>query len=110
MAERRTDPCRPIACHKIKSEVRVGQSNDAAKPLSDRQLELAERWIDHLREKGGRMPEQMRRDFFELFWEEQLEREREGKPLRIPPGDSADEQFLLGLEMMGWKLDRAAWR
>lgn len=38
----------------------------------------------------------MRRRFFELFWEEQLEREREGKPLRIPTGRTADELFLLG--------------
>lgn len=43
------------------------------------------------------MPVEMRRRFFELFWEEQLERELTGQPLRLPTGDSADETFLLGI-------------
>lgn len=50
------------------------------------------------------MPLEMRRRFFELFWEEQLEREREGRPLRIPIGSGPDEEFLLGLELMDIKL------
>lgn len=74
------------------------QRHDAAKPLSDRQLELAEEWLAHLRGDGGKMPAEMRRRFFELFWEEQLEREQEGRPLRIPTGSDPAERFLLGAE------------
>lgn len=72
------------------------QGNDATKSLSVRQFELAAEWVAHLEAGGGRMPEQMRRRFFELFWEEQLDREREGRPLRIPPGSDPHERFLLG--------------
>lgn len=70
-------------------------SNPPAKPVSVRQLELAVRWMDHLLGGGKRMPEEMRREFFELFWEEQLERSRDGRPLRIPTGADAEARFLL---------------
>lgn len=52
---------------------------------------------------------EMRRAFFELFWEEQLEREREGLPLRIPTGTDAEDKWLLAVGSLeiDCMLDRA---
>lgn len=83
------------AVAKIKNEVTPRQSNDAAKPLSDRQSDLAAEWVAHLRSSREPMPREMRRRFFDLYWEEQEERSREGRPLRIPTAYRAHHALLL---------------
>jgi hypothetical protein len=81
--------------------MRPPEGNPAAKPLSVRQSELADLWVRWSKENRGPMPRWMREAFSDLFWEEQEERSREGRPLRIPgrlcPGERAvGESIRLG--------------
>lgn len=73
----------------------AGEENPEAKPLSVRQLELAELWVLRLKAGETRMPEWMRREFFSLFWEEQCERAAEGRAFRLPTGSDAQDRFLM---------------